>query len=338
MVKLSYILDPLTVQQVTAQSTPYANKWPLLHVRDAHLHLKYYNEQIQSWTGTSRRLLTWMVLLQAKAEYNGGTPRDRYTIFEKCRTDSSSLIKSMGDPFRAHDSSIDLEDQRTSAELAYDTINQPALDFHLRAQSFTTRIIALDKYHHKRGTLATEYEILQVGHSISGELHALWKTRPPIFQSLADPDGLAEVLQPGVAQWLIRNMHVYIANYWAQFIYLHRVAFVIYPATDDVRRAVNEILMLARDLARQVQQQADNRDSSLPATMLWPLFMTGLECDASERAWILENIRRIRGMPNVDKAAMLLEEVLKRQDASGERVDHRTVRRELFDSELSVVY
>lgn len=148
-----------------AQTTSKAKEldWPLQHLRSAHHRVRQYSDRIRLWTGTSKRLLTWMTLLQTKAEYNSGS-----TALEHS---SETLSKSTGDPFarRAEstvlgdsptatrnselglESTSDLEpidaedDNRTMSEVAYDTLNQPGFDFFLKAQAFTSRIISLDR-------------------------------------------------------------------------------------------------------------------------------------------------------------------------------------------------
>ncbi|TPX17024.1 uncharacterized protein E0L32_012316 [Thyridium curvatum] len=367
--------------ELTAQSTPHAEQWPLRHVRSAQTRVREHSERIKTWAGISRRLLTWMSLLQTKIEYNAGNPsQSQQSALESCNTDSTSLRMATGDPFtnrhktqspEPNDSRIEVnettDDPRTPAELACDTINQPALDFHLRTQSFTPRIIVLDHYHRQRGTLEAEYEVLQIGHRISSDLHALWASRPPTFAFLdAGSTGLIDVFQPSVAYSIVRDLRVYAAGFWAHLIYLHRVAFVNYPATEDVHRAVSEIMKLASDLDRdrkqfkymvQVQQQHSPAQApslhgpssdagtaavadmdSLPHTLMWPLFMAGLECSISDRYLVLQMMREIQGLPTSDKVLLLLQEVLRKQDEKGHRVDHRELRRELFDSELSVLY
>lgn len=354
--------------ELIAQSTPKALTWPLQHVHAAHTRVRQHSESIQGWAGTSRRLLTWMTLLQNKAEYNGGSPcanrRDDET-FEH-RSDSSTHEQQLDENVdQTRNGSVwgrsnhgngawgTVVESPSPAELLGEIINQPALEFHLRAQSFTPRIIALDKHHHKRGTLETDFEILKRGISINASLHPLWEERPAIFLLLDDPIGISDILQPSYGKVVLRNLRVYSANFWAHYIYLHRVAFVAYPATDDVTRAISKISELAKALAADLNQaQNGNREIycqnspsalshdeiHLPHSMFWPLFMLCLECPSHDRGQFLDMVRNICCLPNSDKGVLLLEEVLRRQDAANVRIDHRDVRKELFDSELTVIY
>lgn len=377
-----------------AQTTSRANElgWPLQHLQSAHHRVRQHSDRIRLWTGTSKRLLTWMTLLQTKAEYNSG-----YTALEHS---SATLSKSTGDPFARKPSSIprgdspnatrnseysqgsttgdatsdDAEDDtRTMAEVAYDTVNQPGFDFFLKAQAFTSRIISLDRYHRTRGTLETEFETLKDGQQISVDLHTLWATRPTTMSFLRDPNGLEEALQPRLAKKVLLNLRVYVANFYAQFIYLHRVAFKTYPSTPDVTYAIGRIIGLAKDIAEDSNKSHGNGDTSissdrtpleysssssapvrevseatqgsdsgtgLPATMLWPLFLAAIEGTMSDREFLLQTMREMdmRHVPNAARTVFLLEEVLRRQDQQGRRVDHRSVRQDLFEGELSVLY
>ena len=73
-------------------------QWPLQHLQSAHHRVRQHSDRIRLWTGTSRRLLTWMTLLQTKAEYNSG-----YTALEHS---SATLSKSTGDPFARRASGV----------------------------------------------------------------------------------------------------------------------------------------------------------------------------------------------------------------------------------------
>lgn len=81
-------------------------------------------------------------------------------------------------------------------------------------------------------------------------------------------------------------------------------------------------------------------ESGLPATMLWPLFLAAIEGTPVDRQFLLQTMREMdmRRVPNAARTVFLLEEVLKRQDQEGRRVDHRSVRQDLFEGELSVLY
>ncbi len=324
-------------------------------------------------------LLTWLTLLQTKAEYNAG-----YSSLEHS---STTLHRSVGDPFarqalstrtsaRAQqgedgDPTDADEDNRSVAEVAFDTLNQPGLDFFLRSQAFTSRIISLDRYHRQRGTLETEIETFRDAQLISSALNELWDTRPSTLAFLNEPDGLFAALQPDLANRLLLNLRVYVSNYWALYIYLHRVAFKTFPATKNCRAAVSRILECVRDATARSDITSSrelrafdascsllqgthtwsfgaissgstvHQGAGLPASMLWPMFLAALESSVEDRAWLLQIMREmdLRQVPNASRTVLLLGEVLRRQDmAGGARVDHRSVRQDLFGGELGVFY
>ena len=220
---------------------------------------------------------------------------------------------------------------------------------------------------------------------------------------LRDPKAIEEAIQPSLAKKLLLNLRVYVvsvfpfhmkyscnictaniyaplhqANFYAQFIYLHRVAFKTYPATADVAFAIARIVGLAENIlyggerdqtdgktlpissrasqhsislasisaARTIEtmgtsqgHEADS-ETGLPATMLWPLFLAAIEGTVSDRQSLLQMMREMdtQRVTNAARTIFLLEEVLRRQDHEGRRVDHRSVRQDLFEGELSVLY
>ena len=86
--------------------------------------------------------------------------------------------------------------------------------------------------------------------------------------------------------------------------------------------------------------QEPESETGLPATMLWPLFLAAIEGTVSDRQSLLQMMREMdmRRVTNAARTIFLLEEVLRRQDHEGRRVDHRSVRQDLFEGELSVLY
>jgi hypothetical protein len=78
---------------------------------------------------------------------------------------------------------------------------------------------------------------------------------------------------------------------------------------------------------------------SLPVNMLWPLLMLGVETeDTDERVWVLSCIK---GMENVASNAGIthdvLQEVIRRQDETNQRIDIRKVMHEIFDRAFAIV-
>lgn len=237
--------------------------------------------------------------------------------------------------------------------LIYEAVVGPAFRFFVKSQQICRRIVHIDLHHRTRGTLSDEYEVLQIAHKVGEDLESLWNNRPSVLDVYDRPDDLYGTLTQPTIRQICRTFRQYIANFLAHFIYLHRVAFAIYPRTDRVHTAVDKILQLAR---------VDINDGHLSNSFLWPLFVAGLEASVTQRAWILAEMRRMvdtsstatndsnnnnnserdgtgtgtgvsfdpERHPNVEKALRLLEEVTRRQDSTNTTVDARCLRRELF--------
>ena len=156
-----------------------------------------------------------------------------------------------------------LEEPLSAAEIAYDALYEPAYKFFMRCQSFIPRIIALDAHHRPRGPLDDELEVLQLGQRLRGELRDLWVNRPQGLSVLSDTNGLQEVLHPRVALKVIKSFRSFVANFHAIRILLHRVAFIHYPASEEVKHAITEILRLARD---QIVDDGDREEASSGAS------------------------------------------------------------------------
>lgn len=263
--------------------------------------------------------------------------------------------------------SNDEGESKSIAEVAYDTINKPSYEFYLKSQAFTSRIQGLEYYSSEHNSMQMSFENLKDGQRINTELHALWAGRPNTLRFLRDPRALEDALQPQFARRILLHIRVYTATFFAQFIHLHRVAFEAFPATTDVQNAVKRIIGLTKEMLqavperRQSQTQSPSPSSSLstmngasaadnvrasgfpvalPTMMLWPLFLACTECDTSDRIWILDVLRSRAHANNasIAQTVYLLEEVLRRQDQDGSRVDHRIVKRELFDGDLNTIY
>jgi hypothetical protein len=214
----------------------------------------------------------------------------------------------------------------------------PAFRFFVQAQQVVRRIVCIDLHHRSRGTLSDEFEVLQIAHKVGADLETLWHRRPPVVDVYDRPEALTDTLCAPVATEICRTFRQYVANFLANFIYLHRVAFAIYPRTDRVNGAVDQIIQLAT-----VESAAGSEPGHLPVSFLWPLFVAGLEGSADQRQWIVHEMQRMAAVrrendpaaavnrhPAADKVLLLLEEMTRRQDVSRTWADSRSVRRELF--------
>lgn len=217
--------------------------------------------------------------------------------------------------------------------LIYDAIAGPVFRFYVQAQQVIRRIIFIDLHHRSRGTLNDEFEVLQIAHKVGADLETLWNRRPRVLDIYDRPEELIDTLNPSVAIELCRTFRQYAANFLASFIYLHRVAFAIYPRTDRVHGAVDQIIQLAK-----VETAQQDQANLVPMSFIWPLFVAGLEGSLEQRRWIMHEMRRMaegaaalqQRHPNATQALMLLQEMTRRQDESRTGADSRCVRRELF--------
>ncbi len=263
------------------------------------------------------------------------------------------------------------EEKRDAASVAYETLNEPGRDFFLHSQTFISKIASISYDIPMYSTLEAQFELMKAGRIVSADLHDLWNSRPLTVDLVEGPRRLENILQPQLAQRLVMNLRIYTAYFFAQLIDLHRCAFAGYPAERDVQNAITQIIRLAREILNDtVQRHTSYEDSQsnvssgsgagstddfaqpdrthaapaamvrFPPMMLWPLFLAATEASLSDRTWILQVFGMVdkRSCPTAAQTTMLLEEVLRRQDETGVRVDHHVVRRDIFDNELSVVF
>lgn len=232
---------------------------------------------------------------------------------------------------------------RSPSYLVYDAIVGPAFRFFVQAQQVVRRIVCIDLHHRSRGTLSDEFEVLQIAHKVGADLEALWHRRPAVIDVYSRPEALSNTLCGPVALEICRTFRQYVANFLANFIYLHRVAFAIYPRTDRVNGAVDQIIQLAT-----VESASP---AHLPISFLWPMFVAGLEGTESQRKWIVSEMQRMAAAheadldpasllarhPSADRVLVLLEEMTRRQDASRTWADSKCVRRDLFPDPFVVI-
>ncbi|KAL4867548.1 hypothetical protein BDV12DRAFT_118779 [Aspergillus spectabilis] len=309
---------------------------PLLHT--SYLLLQRFHNRTQNWTGFSHLIISWVSLLDIKALIAGrdGDPLPSLGDLPppKQPNTEDALSESIDDPLLT-----------SPTHLITHSITSPALTFFLRTQQLSRRIIIIDLHHRSRGTVSDEFEVLQIAHTVSADLETLWNTRPKILDlyssSIAEEEALWETLSPRLARGVVRTFRSYVASFLALFIYLHRVAFAIYPRTDRVYRAVDQIIFLAKEESTRYHTNLVHYNvGSIPVSFVWPLFIAALEGSIEQRAWIMTEMQRMAAVgpgnlgadrhPNAGKALVLLEEMTRRQDKSRTWADSKCVRRELF--------
>lgn len=162
-----------------------------------------------------KRMLSWLRLLDARAVSAGGEGLFLTEDESAINTDLLSPDSSIGE------GNCELDDAEAALE---DFIMQPAYIFFQKVQSFMGRVSKIDPWHRRRGTVEDETEVMLIASTISRDIKALWKQRPPLMDH-AVAGRLATLLSPPLADTVTRTMRVYHANYYASFIHLHRVAY-----------------------------------------------------------------------------------------------------------------
>ncbi|KAJ6144876.1 hypothetical protein N7470_008771 [Penicillium chermesinum] len=306
------------------------------YLRTSYLLLQRFHARTQAWTGFGHLMVSWVSLLDVKALIAGREGDTLDDLANPPALKESATPRPV--PAKNKDDELEgAEDQfQSPSYLIYEALVGPAFRFFVQAQQNVRRIVSIDLHHRSRGTLSDEFEVLQIAHKVGADLEALWHTRPAVIDIYEHPDALTDTLRGPVALEVCRTFRQYIASFLANFIYLHRVAFAIYPRTDRVEEAVDKIVELATAESVETEQE------HLRISFLWPLFMAGLEGSSEQRRWILQEMQRmavaprenepasITRHPSADKVLLLLEEMIRRQDTSRAWADSKFVRKELF--------
>lgn len=279
-----------------------------------------------------RLVVSWISLLDVKALIAGrdGDPLVELGQLSDSGTASLSSTREMKE--------TEPNDLPKPGYLIHEAIMGPVFRFFVQAQQVIRRIICIDLHHRSRGTLSDEFEVLQIAHKVGADLETLWNRRPRVLDVYDQPEELFDTLNPSAAVEVCRTFRQYVANFLACFIYLHRVAFAIYPRTDRVHKAVDQIIQLARVETIPSQREQEQEQRHLPMSFIWPLFVAGLEGSLEQRRWIAQEMQRMaesqqtqpQRHPNATQALTLLDEMTRRQDVSRTGADSRCVRRELF--------
>ncbi|OKL63637.1 hypothetical protein UA08_00265 [Talaromyces atroroseus] len=237
-----------------------------------------------------------------------------------------------------------LEDAETVLE---DVLSRPAYSFFQKVQSFMGRISRIDPWHRSRGTVEDETEVMIIAQKISKDIKALWLQRPPLMDHAIACKLVPPFLSPSLANNLTRMLMVCYANYHACFVHLHRVAYKNLPRTPELDVALCAIQEVTENIIRtplgtsnSVETLCDfSPGSPLPINMLWPLLMLGVESDDThQRAWVIAAMKRMESIvSNAGITADVLEEVIRRQDETGQRVDIRQVMHDTFTRVFAIV-
>ncbi|KAI4928659.1 hypothetical protein J4E85_005277 [Alternaria conjuncta] len=301
----------LTYTDLLTEMLPRAHT----NLREAYTLIKSVSKT--TFSAPERRLISWMRLLDARAVSTAGGEGLFLADTDETIFDASPAANPGSDP--------DTSDTEIE-EILFDVLYHPGIMFYQKVQSFAGRITRIDPWRRTRGTVQDETEVMAIAAQISKDLHALYGQRPALMDHAVAGNLTEKHIAKNLAGALTRSFRTYLANYYASFIHLHRVAYVQYPKTKDVINAIMNIKRLTHLMAQA--------DESLPVNVLWPLMMWGCEeDDLDERRWIIEAIRSLESIATNAKAtADLLEEVQRRQDEGKRRVDVRLVSQEYFAS------
>lgn len=243
-------------------------------------------------------------------------------------------------------------------QVVLNTILQPALEWYLTTQSYCRRISAHDKHHRKRFTSDDEYEVITACKGLESALFELWDYRPAVISVGAEQ--LRAIVSLDMAKRLEEIFSVYLASFWILFVYLHRVSWWNLPHSALAIRALDEVW---QNMHRAYGEEVNGPlRKVIHPSLLWPLFLFGSECpDHARRAWAIEQLEALgEAKPvlqtettdadtlppfklssgatrNAKRAAALLAELIKEQDAKGARVDDRDLSMRMFGCYFSIV-
>ncbi|CAP97300.1 Pc22g00120 [Penicillium rubens Wisconsin 54-1255] len=279
----------------------------LAYLNLAKAHNALQASQRSGLGSTELRIISWIRLLDARAASAGGEGvlvNDTSGIYTSPQGSSypSSTPQSIGSASNpgAH-------------EVIYDLLCQPGITFFQEVQTITGRITRIAHNHRSRGSVEDETEVMAIAADILADLSS--------FDTLAEP----------LASTIVRSFQTYLANFYACYIHLHRVA---HRHLVRSKAAVTALCKIKEIVHRMV-----NNNESIPVNMLWPLFLWGTEEDDSDEfQWILQTIRGLQHVfTNANMTADVLQETQRRQREGGKRVDIRSVCLELFYTTFAIV-
>lgn len=278
----------------------------------------------RDFTLPEKRLFSWIRLVDARACLAGG-PGAFLT-----ETESEAYSPDAHPKETLHlDANITNMDAQIE-EALFDVLHSPGLMFYQQVQSIMSRVSKIDPWHRTRGTVADETEVMIIAEAIRKDLLALESHRPALTDHAVSGRLSDRYLGQGIATAITHSYRLYWANYEAAFIHVHRVAHKHLPITSEVLRAQTTI----KKIAHLFQQD----DKPLPVNFIWPLLMACCEEEKlEERTWMIEAIRSMQsGASNAKPIADVLEEVHRRQDMTGQRVDVRQTSMDLFNMSFAV--
>ncbi|EHK50277.1 uncharacterized protein TrAtP1_007345 [Trichoderma atroviride] len=254
----------------------------------------------------------------------------------------------------------------------FNILLQPAFEFHMASQAYSRRVGCHDRHHRSRGTPEDEMEVMKACMGFEEELEELWRRRPSILD--LDASQLRLFVSENIARRLEQLFSVYIATFWAHFIYIHRVAYWTLQHTAIARKALKETgNMMRRSVGQPIHQHAF--DASISRTtstaihpgLMWVCFLFGCEVsDPVQQEWAVLQLRALgrlsgmtdkrpasafdneedglpiggldqKGAQTALKVARLLEVIIERQTKLGARVDGKYLSQEIFGCHFYII-
>lgn len=347
-----------------------------------------------TWSRCSQELLSWMNTLDSKAAHLAGEHLlsqqtiDMISHYQTQITSTGSLdggASSIRFPSDTPDGTPTDSNFGSASEFDFPQIHrlemnnlitqqgqvkqavlnailQPALQWYLTSQAYCRRISAHDMYHRRRSSSDDEYEIITACKQLESELSEHWNFRPSVISLTAEQ--LTQVVSPDLATRLEEIFSVYLASFWALFVYLHRVSWWNLPHplphSDLMRGALTEMW---RTLQRAYGEVIEGTTKKVVhPSLLWPLFLFGCESvDLKQREWTIQQLEDLGEIKpvlededseaeilppfrmssgatrNAKRAAILLTKLVEEQDRQHCKIDARELSMKLFGCHFSLV-
>lgn len=255
----------------------------------------------------------------------------------------------------------------------FNILLQPAFEFHMASQAYSRRVGCHDRHHRTRGTPEDELEVMTACMGFEEELEELWRRRPSILD--LDASQLRLFVSENIARRLEQLFSVYIATFWAHFIYIHRVAYWTLQHTPIALKALTQTgNMMRRSVGQPIHQHAFDASISRTAStaihpgLMWVCFLFGCEVpDPVQQEWAVLQLRALgrlsgttgqrqgtaldsnegdglpiggldqKGAQTALKVARLLEVIIERQTKLGARVDGKYLSQEIFGCHFYII-
>ncbi|KAK0387057.1 hypothetical protein NLU13_5370 [Sarocladium strictum] len=238
--------------------------------------LAAWAEHPKTHSELSRRLVTWLRILQVVTMRGGGTGLLAESVVAVLPWYEGPL-QGLAPP----------DDQQPDISTHfYEVISAPVFDFYYRLQLLSGEMARLTHYHRSRTTGADQQEVVKLVSHIKSRLLALWGTRPAVQRQT--PQELREQLAPKLAKQIIGLVNICHAAYHAEFVEIDRLLGDPVSKFTDSREALREI----RDI---VDEECDSEGTELNPGYLRALFLYAIECmDREQNRWAVQRISQIQ--------------------------------------------